>query len=140
MFGLASIALFILVAAHVVHLPALAHEVGVRVTEPTRVGAEDGNLAVHAVDHGAIGHAHGTGASLPDRGSNKSHLTDQGDDDLECMATAATIPMQSATLVALALPAYIPDASEAGSLGAAALDIHPPEPARRHLLLQVFLR
>src|SRR5687767_8370862 len=49
-------------------------------------------------------HTHGPGASLPDRGDSEAHLAEHGDDDLECMTTAATIPTQAAPPDALTLP------------------------------------
>lgn len=127
----ARLLLLVVIAAHVAHMPVLAH------------GAHDhsqqGGLHWATGDPG-IGHEHALQATPTDPGTGDATLADSNDRGVECMTTAATVPTRTAALDALAVPAPIQFGADAVSAGPAWAVAPRIEGARRHLLLQVLLR
>ena len=128
----ACLLLFVLIAAHVAHMPVLAHS--------THDGV-GGRVDLHQVAGGsAKGHDHEPLAATAHPGSRDVGLAGTSDHDVECMTTVATVPARSVTLDALAVPAALPDSADAHSFSLPAVLAPGSETARRHLLLQVLLR
>lgn len=124
--------LFVLIAAHVAHIPVLAH------------GAHEGvdeQVGHHKIEgQSGIGRGHTIHATLPNQETHGVRLTGTGAPDVECMTTAATIPARAASLDAIAASATIPDCTRADSFSPTAIQAAPTEATRRHLLLQVLQR
>ncbi len=124
--------LFVLIAAHVAHLPVLAHGAHEDAVE------QGGHHKIEG--QSGIGQGHTIHASFPDQGTHGVRLTETGAPDVECMTTTATIPARAASLDAIAAPATIPDCIRADSFSPTAVQAAPTETTRRHLLLQVLQR
>jgi hypothetical protein len=123
--------LLVLIAAHVAHLPVLAHG----------AHADSEQVGLHrATGDRSIGHEHELRATSTIREMSEATLADSSDQAVECMTTAAAIPTRTGALDALAVPAPIQFGADAVSFGPACAVAPRIEAARRHLLLQVLLR
>jgi len=136
-----SLVLFVLIAAHVAHLPVLAHEGRDRTSEQVLSDHAHGHASLNqASGHAAAAPADGPHAASSDHGQHDSRLAGRDVDSLECMATAATIPTRAAISDFLMLPPDLPDTTPARSSASETAVIVPADPVRRHLLLQVLQR
>ena len=128
---IACLLLLVLIAAHVAHLPVLAHGAHL---EREQSGL---HLATGAL---SAGHEHELQAAATSQGTSEAALADPSDQGVECMTTAATIPTRTAALNALAVSEPIQFGADAVSFGPACVPAPRLQIARRHLLLQVLLR
>lgn len=122
----------VLIAAHVVHLPVLAHDAHEGISDTDGLHRADGDPG--------IGHEHGPQVAISRQGPSESSLTGTSDRDVECMTTAATIPARVATLDTLAAPSAIPESPGGNTFSPPAALACRSGAARRHLVLQVLLR
>jgi hypothetical protein len=128
---LPALILFALLAAHLAHLPVMAHEAPVLADEP---GTAEHHSLVHD-DHERAGTAR-----VDPQVQADSPLIDHGGHGPECMVQIATIPLRIASPVAMTAPvSVLNDVTAAGRAERSTLLVSP-DPARRHLLLQVLLR
>ena len=122
--------LFLLVLAHVAHLPVMAYGEVDPVT-----GRETTHHGHGHVDERAA-HARPSAAAEPD--GDAALLADRGGVILECLSTPGVIPTRVTTLAMLAFSTAVQPVTQAGASGSE-VTVLPECAARRHLVLQVLL-